>query len=79
MKLFISAFIQVFLVSANTYFITESFWIGIIFACFFISWFWSGNVKKISFGTLKHRIIYSSGAMLGGISGVLLSKIIVNL
>jgi hypothetical protein len=75
-KLFITAFIQVFLVSANTYFIANSFWIGIAFAGFGISWFWTSNVKRVAFGTKTERLIYSTGAMLGGLSGVFISKMI---
>ncbi len=39
LKLFITAFLQVFLVSANTYFIASKFWLGIGFAGF-------GNSKR---------------------------------
>lgn len=75
-KLFITAFIQVFLVSANTYFIANSFYAGIAVAGFGISWFWSSNVKSVAFGSKFHRLVYASGAMFGGITGVLISKII---
>ena len=47
MKLFSTAFLQVFLVAANTLFIANLFYPGIVFAAFGISWFWSGNVKKV--------------------------------
>ena len=79
LKLFTTAFIQVFLVSANTYFIAKSFYIGIGFAGFGISWFWTSNVKKISLGTKKDRFIYSFGAMIGGLCGVVVSKLILNI
>lgn len=75
LKLFTTAFIQVFLVSANTYFISKTFYFGIAFAGFGISWFWSGNVKKIAIGSKKDRFIYSFGATIGGLCGVLLSKL----
>lgn len=75
-KLFMTAFIQVFLVSANTYFISETSWIGIAIAGFGISYVWTGNVRKIAIGTTKERFIYSFGAMLGGLAGVLFSKTI---
>ena len=78
-NLFATAFIQVFLVSANTYFISKTFYIGIAFAGYGISWFWTGNVKKVSFGKVQERVIYSLGATIGGLSGVLLSKIIFKL
>ena len=38
MKLFLTAFMQVFLVSANTYFIAETFYPGIAIAGFGISY-----------------------------------------
>jgi len=78
-KLFSTAFIQVFLISANTYFISKSFYIGIAFAGFGISWFWTGNVKKVSLGKWKERLIYSLGATAGGLFGVLVSKTIFKL
>jgi hypothetical protein len=76
LKLFATAFLQVFLVSANTYFISQTFWVGIAIAGFGISWFWSGNVQKVGFGDKIDRLIYSIGATLGGITGVLISKMI---
>ena len=79
LNLFATAFIQVFLVAANTYFISKTFYIGIAFAGFGISWFWSGNVKKVSFGKIEERLIYSIGATIGGLSGVLMSKLIFKL
>jgi hypothetical protein len=75
-KLFITAFFRVFFVSANTYFIANLFWIGIIGASFLISFLWCINVKKISISTMKERLIYSFGAMFGGVTGVIISKII---
>ena len=67
---------QVFLVSANTLFIARLFYPGIVMAGFGISWFWSGNVRKISIGNTRDRLIYSSGAMLGGLTGVLTANLI---
>ncbi len=73
-KLFLTAFIQVYLVAANTYFIASTFYPGIAFAGFGISYFWAGNVKKISVGNMTERIVYSLGAMCGGLLGVVTSK-----
>lgn len=75
-KLFCTAFIQVFLVSANTYFIASTFWPGIAMAGFGISYFWTGNVKRIAVGSMAERLIYSAGAMIGGLTGVLISKLV---
>jgi len=76
MKLFATAFLQVFFVSANTLFIARLFWPGIIIAGFGISFLWSGNVKRIAIGNLTDRIIYSYGAMAGGVVGVLTANLI---
>jgi len=79
LKLFTTAFLQVFFVTANTYFISKTFYVGIIFASFGISWLWAGNVKKIAIGSKRDKFIYSLGAMCGGLSGVVISKTILDL
>lgn len=75
-KLFITAFLQVLLVSANTYFISRVAWIGIAVCGFGISYLWTLNVKKISAGSTLERFVYAGGAMIGGLAGVLISKMI---
>ena len=64
------------LVSANTLFIANLYYPGVIIAGFGISWFWSGNVKKVAIGNTKERIIFSSGAMLGGLTGITIANLI---
>lgn len=75
-KLFLTGFMQVFLVVLNTYFISKDFIIGVVFCGFMISFVWSHNVKKVAFGTTKERIVYSLGAMSGSIVGFYLGKLI---
>ena len=75
-RLFSTAYLQVLLVSANTYFISRIAWIGIAVCCFGISYLWTLNVKKISAGTQIERIIYATGAMFGGLTGVFIGKFI---
>lgn len=70
MKLFLTGFLQVFFVAINTYFISNTMYFGVIIASFLISFIWSFNVKKIALGSLKDRIIYSSGATFGGTLGL---------
>lgn len=77
MKLFLTAFMQVFLVAANTLFISKVFYIGVAIAGFLISFLWTYNVRRISIGSFKDRICYSSGAMIGGLSGVFLANQII--
>jgi len=43
---------------------------------FLISWFWVTNVKKANIATKKGQLIYALGAMIGGLSGLILTKII---
>lgn len=58
--LFITGFMQVFLVVLNTYFIGKEFIIGIIICGFLISYIWSHNVKKVAFGS-EFESGYSNG------------------
>lgn len=74
--LFLTGFTQVFLVSANVYFISRTEWIGIGICGFGISYLWCINVRKVSIGTRTEQMIYSAGAMAGGLSGVLAAKLI---
>jgi len=67
----------VFLVAANTLFISKVFYIGIGIAGFMISFFWTYNVKRISIGSFKDRIFYCTGAMMGGLLGVFIANKII--
>jgi len=75
-RLFLTAFFQVALISANTYFISRAAWLGVGVCGFGISYLWSMNVKRISAGTTTERVVYSTGAMLGGLTGMLAGKIL---
>jgi len=74
--IFLTGYAQVFLVSANTYFISRTTWMGIAVCGFGISYLWTYNVKKVSIGSAAEQITYATGAMLGGLSGVLIAKLI---
>ncbi|MFD2600181.1 hypothetical protein ACFSQ3_14580 [Sphingobacterium corticis] len=71
-QLFITGFLQVFFVAINTYFITQRNYIGVLVVSFLISFIWSFNVKKVAFGSISDRLIYSLGASIGGLSGLLI-------
>jgi hypothetical protein len=75
MSVFKTAFIQVFLVSINTIFLAKGLIIGVAVATFSISYFWVGNVKKANIATERERFIYSFGAMCGGLTGLLFTKL----
>ncbi len=77
-KIFITAFLQVFLGSANAFFIFKLSYIGIAMTGFLMSYLWTFNVKKIAFSNKNDRILYGIGAMFGGLSGVFISKTILN-
>lgn len=72
--LFVTAFLQVFFVSANTYFIAKSYYIGVAIAGFMISFLWTSNIRKVAFGDMSDRLIYTTGAMIGGLVGLFISK-----
>jgi hypothetical protein len=75
MKLFVTAFIQVLLVTFQTWIIAKEMIELIFFIGFFISFVWSFNVKKVAFGSLKDRFIYSFGAAGGALCAMLLTKL----
>jgi hypothetical protein len=74
--IFITGFAQVFLVSANTYFISRTTWLGIAVCGFGISYLWTIHVRRVTIGTKAEQVVYSTGAMLGGLTGVMLAKMI---
>ncbi|MBN1987859.1 MAG: hypothetical protein JW783_00495 [Bacteroidales bacterium] len=74
--LFAGGFIQVLLVSANTYFISQLSWLGIATTSFFVSYTWTMNVIRIKTGSISEKIAYSTGATIGGLIGVMLSSYI---
>lgn len=74
--IFITGFAQVFLISANTYFISRTAWLGIAICGFGVSYIWTFNVRKVTTGTLTQQLLYSTGAMCGGLMGVVLAKLI---
>lgn len=75
MKLLITGFIQVYFVAVNTVFLAQSNYIGVLIASFFISIVWSWNVHRISVSTWKDKLIYSAGASIGSLAGLLTTKL----
>ena len=76
MIIFSTGFAQVLLVSANTYFISRTTWMGIAVCGFGISYLWTINVRRVTIGTRAEQLVYSTGAMLGGLTGVMIAKMI---
>lgn len=76
LSIFKTSFIQVFLVSINTIFLSKGIWIGVAIAGFAISWFWVSNVKKANIASRLDQFVYATGAMTGGLTGLLMTKIL---
>ena len=76
MIIFSTGFAQVLLVSANTYFISRTTWMGIAVCGFGISYLWTINVRRVTIGTRAEQLVYSTGTMLGGLTGVMMAKMI---
>ena len=75
-SLFITGFLQVYFVAINTVLLSRNVVLGVLIASFLISFTWSYNVKKIAFGGLVDRLVYSLGASVGAVSGLLTVNII---
>ena len=73
-NLFGTGFAQVFFVVINNYQVAHEKYIGCLLVGFVISWIWSYNVKKVAFGSKMDRIIYASGAGVGSMMGLVISK-----
>jgi hypothetical protein len=71
MKLFFTGFLQVFFVAINTFLISNNNLIGVFICSSLISFIWSYNVKKIIFSSFKNHFIYSLGAGLGALLGLM--------
>lgn len=76
LQLLLTGFLQVFFVAVNTVFLAHREYVGVLVAAFLISLIWSFNVKKVAFGTLADRLIYSFGATLGSLAGLFISDLI---
>lgn len=76
LRLFATAFLQVYFVAIQTVFLANSFYIGVAIFGFLISFVWTFNVQKVVFGNITQKLIYSAGAMCGSVLGLLTTKII---
>ena len=71
--LYLTALLQVTLVSMNVVFITSGSIIPMLIAGFGINLIWTMNVKRIAFSVWRERIIYAFGGMSGTLIGYYLS------
>jgi hypothetical protein len=75
MKIFFYSFCQIGLVSVSTILITKHLYYGIFVVAFLISLLWTFNVSRIAVSTIKQKLIYSLGAGIGAVCGVLLTQL----
>jgi hypothetical protein len=75
-SLFFTSWLQVFLISINTVFLSKAFYPGVAVAGFLITYVWVGNVKKVNVASRAERIVYSLGAMTGGLCGLAFSSLV---
>lgn len=76
--LFITGFLQVFCVTIQTWFIAKNFMPGIAVVGFLISFIWSFNVKRVAFGGMADRVVYSAGASAGAVFGLMVGRVVLN-
>lgn len=76
-ELFFTGFLQICLVTANTYLISREIYVAMFFVGFLISFIWSYNVKKVAFGGVWDRLLYALGAGVGGVVGLHLIKLFI--
>lgn len=77
LKLFCTGLLQVYFVAISTVFLSNSFYVGVGIVAFLISFTWNFNVSKIAFGSIKDKIIYSTGASIGSLLGLLTTKLFI--
>jgi hypothetical protein len=73
-KLFLTALLQVSLVSMNVVFISKHMVVPMLISSFGLSYCWTLNTKKIALGGFIDRIIYASGACTGTGIGYFIAK-----
>ena len=78
MRNFGLAWLQVTLISLNTWQIANKKIVGALIVGFLISLVWTFNVQDISKSTLYVKMLYALGAMLGTATGLVLTFIFYN-
>jgi hypothetical protein len=71
--LFGTGFLQVSLITAQTWMVSHAALSGMIIVSFLISFVWTINVKRVAFGGWVDRFIYSAGASAGALCGILIA------
>lgn len=79
LRLFLTGFIQVFLIAGNTYFISKVYYLGALIFGFLISYVWVYIVQKAGKANNLERIIYSLGTACGSVAGLFFSSTLLKL
>lgn len=75
-RIFLTAFFQILLVSVNTILLVNGRPQFIFFVSFGISYIWTLNVTKVAFSTALEKYVYSFGAALGSCTGYWLMALV---
>ena len=73
-KIFCTAFVQVFFVCINIKFISSNNLAKTFLSSFLINLLWTINIRKMAFSNNIERLIYSLGAASGSLSGLIILK-----
>jgi hypothetical protein len=79
LNIFATSFLQVMFVSMNVVFISKDFLFCLLTTGFLISFIWTYNVKRVVFGDIYTRLIYSTGASIGTGAGYFLAKYLITI
>ena len=74
----LTGFIQVALVAIDTWFISHNALFAAVGISFCISFIWTWNVKRVVFGTNFDRVVYSFGAAMGTMVGLIIARSLVS-
>jgi len=76
LKIFLAGFLQVVLISINTWQLAHEKVIGAFIVAFLISMVWATNVRRIALGDTWDKFFYALGAAIGAVVGIYISKFI---
>lgn len=73
---FLTGMVQVFFVVLTQWHVAQERLVGAVLFSWCLSFVWCFNVKTAAFGTLKHKIAYTTGAATGTAMGLMLPALI---
>jgi hypothetical protein len=76
MRLFFTSFIVVFGKALFVATIAYEMYVFAAVVSFFLSFSWTFNIKDISEGGMRERLVYSFGAVAGAMAGIFFAKLL---